>query len=157
MLSSVFKLCTYSQMKLIIITIISFFFLAFDNAVLALRVGLIRNVSLAILPFSNITMNASTCNECRCTMLKSIGNSSIVSFNCYEMNITSVVCQLFTKANYSLSFVNHIESNVYSTFYFLQLPSNNQSTMTTTNTITTFRGKRFTYDYPPRQNISFCL
>ena len=123
------------------LTNIIIFFLVFDNAILAARVGIIYNTLLTIAPPSSMTMNRSTCHECVCAMLKSTGNSSIVSFHCYKKSNNSVECRLFTKINYSASHVTSIEINLNSTFYFLQLPPNNQSTIVTTNTVTLPEGK----------------
>jgi hypothetical protein len=105
--------------------------LAVNNAVRTMRIGIIRNASLILMPSINITMNGSTCNDCLCTMLMNTGNSSIVSFNCYIKAIDDVVCQLFTMTNYQISSIYHIETNMNSTFYFLYLSFNNQSEITT--------------------------
>jgi hypothetical protein len=67
--------------------------------------------------------------------------SSIVSLNCYIMDMNWVVCQLFTTANYQISSFYQIEIDFNSTFYFLQLPSNNQATITMANTVKTTEGR----------------
>jgi hypothetical protein len=107
----------------------------------AMPVGVIRNALLRLIPSSNSTLNRSTCNECLCTMLMTIENSSIASLNCYIMDMNWVVCQLFTTANYQISSFYQIETNFNSTFYFLQLPSNNQATITMANTVKTTEGR----------------
>lgn len=124
-------------MKFIAIILI---FLTVNNVICAMHVGIIRNVSLRFMFPFNVSMNESTCNECLCVMLTTTGNSSIVSFNCHTKDINSVVCQLFTIANYRYSSFYEIETNFNSTFYFLQLPSNDPSIMTTVDTVTTFQG-----------------
>jgi hypothetical protein len=108
-------------------------YLAVNNVISAMPVGIIHNASLMMMFSSNITINNSTCSQCVCTMLMSSGNSSVVSFNCYITNITSVSCQFFTMANYQISTFYQMVTNVNSTFFFLQSPSNNQ-TQTTTST-----------------------
>jgi len=125
-------------MKFIAIIIV---FLTANNGISAVRVGIIRNTSLMLTDSSNITMNRSTCNECVCDMLTITGNSSIVSFNCYMNGIDRVVCQLFTMTDYWFSSFYKIETNFNSTFYFLQLPLNNQSEIATTGTVTTVEGR----------------
>jgi hypothetical protein len=107
-------------------------YLAVNNPICAVRVGVIYNASLMMVSSSNITINGSTCNECVCAMLMSSGNSSIVSFNCYITNMTSVMCQLFTMINYQVSSIYQLQTDLNSIFYFLQLPLNNQSQTTTT-------------------------
>jgi hypothetical protein len=111
-------------MKLIVMIII---YLVVNNAIDAVPIGIIHNASLMVMPSSNITINQPTCNECVCAMLTAGGNSSIVSFNCYIQNITSVICELFTLANYQNSTFYQMEINVSSAFYFLQLPPNIRS------------------------------
>jgi hypothetical protein len=106
-------------------------YLVANNAVSAVSIGLIRNASLMMISSSNITLNRSTCDECLCAMLMSTGNSSIVSFNCYIKQITSVVCQLFTVTDYQISTFYQVDTNFNSIFYFLQLPLNDQLQMTT--------------------------
>ncbi len=105
--------------------------LAVNNAVRTMRIGIIRNASLILMPSTNITMNGSTCNDCLCAMLMNNGNSSIISFNCDIKDIDDVVCQLFTMTNYQISSFYRIETNTNSTFYFLHIPFNNQSEITT--------------------------
>jgi hypothetical protein len=106
------------------------------NGISGIHVGTIQNASL-INVSSNLTMNALTCNVCLCSMLASTGNLSIVSFNCYTINSTSVSCPLFTTATYLSSSLCRMETSLNSTFYFLQLPSSNQSQTTAAMTVTT--------------------
>ena len=125
-------------MKFILIIVLS---VTSKTIVIAAPAGMIYNTSLTIIPSSNITMNKSTCQECLCTIVTTMENSSIVSFNCYVKDISTVVCQLFTMANYWFSSFYSMESNFNSTFYLLKLPSNDQSMITTINTDVASSGK----------------
>lgn len=78
-------------------------------------------------------MNHSSCNECLCTMLSlTTQNSSIASFNCFLIDIVQVTCQYFTVIDYQSSPFYELNNDSNSTFYFLQLPSNNLSQTTAT-------------------------
>ncbi|CAF0985859.1 unnamed protein product [Adineta steineri] len=87
------------------------------------RVGIIYNASLS--NSANISMNG-TSNQCLCTMLFS-SNGTILSFN---YNSTSQKCTFFT--NYSSTITYQMQVDPTSTFYFLQLPSSNSSSIATT-------------------------
>ncbi|CAF0862563.1 unnamed protein product [Adineta steineri] len=87
------------------------------------RVGIIYNASLS--NSGNISMNG-TSNQCLCTMLFS-SNGTILSFN---YNSTSQKCTFFT--NYSSTITYQMQVDPTSTFYFLQLPSSNSSSLATT-------------------------
>ncbi|CAF1024422.1 unnamed protein product [Adineta steineri] len=87
------------------------------------RVGIIYNVSLS--NSANISMNG-TSNQCLCTMLFS-SNGTTLSFN---YNSTSQKCTFFT--NYSSAITYQMQVDPTSTFYFLQLPSSNSSSLATT-------------------------
>jgi len=108
----------------------------------SIYVGIIRNASL-ITNCSHLTMNASTCNECSCTMLYLTQNVSILSLNCYVNNSSSVSCELFTAATYLSSCSYQMKNDSNSTFYFQQLPLSNQSTTTAMATIQTVTGREF--------------
>ncbi len=125
------------KMKFIAIIIV---FLAVNNSISAVRVGIIRNASLMLTVSSNITINRSTCNECVCVTLAITGNSSIVSLNCYINDIYRVVCQLFTMTDYWFSSFYKIETNFNSTFYFLQLPLSNPTETAITDIVTSSEG-----------------
>ncbi|CAF4590424.1 unnamed protein product [Rotaria socialis] len=90
-------------------------------------VGIIRNASLVLSNF-NITVEESSCQTCLCKMFNSTGNDSIVSLNCYVYSSNRVTCQMFTMDMYINSPAFHMIGNVNSTFYFLQLPSIQEST-----------------------------
>ncbi|CAF2049441.1 unnamed protein product [Rotaria magnacalcarata] len=90
-------------------------------------VGVIRNASLILSNF-NITVEESSCQACLCEMFNSTGNNSIVSLNCYVYSSNRVTCQMFTMDMYLNSPAFHMIDNVNSTFYFLQLPSIQEST-----------------------------
>jgi hypothetical protein len=124
----------YSQTMTFFSLIIILFTAA--NAISGIRVGIIQNASL-INVNANLTVNALACNECLCAMLASTGNLSIVSLNCYTINSTSVSCPLFTTASYFSSSLCRMENSSNSIFYFLELPSSNQSQTTATTTVTT--------------------
>jgi hypothetical protein len=126
-------------MTLFLVNLIFFCVLTSVGSIL---VGIIQNVSL----FTNcsyLTMNASTCNECSCTMLYLSKNDSILSLNCRVSNTSSVICDLFTTATYLSSCFYQMENNSNSTFYFQQLPSSNQSITAATATAQTLTGKKF--------------
>ncbi len=122
----------YSQTMTFLALIIICFTIA--SRITAIRVGIIQNASIINL-YSNLTMNASTCNECLCTMMTSTENLTILSFNCYTNNNSSVSCELFTTATYLSSSLYRMETNSSFTFYFQQLPSINQSETTAATTI----------------------
>ncbi|CAF2156910.1 unnamed protein product [Rotaria magnacalcarata] len=90
-------------------------------------VGIIGNVSLILSNF-NITVDESSCQACVCKMFNPTGNNSIVSLNCYVYSSNRVTCQMFTMDMYLNSPAFHMLDNVNSTFYFLQLPSIQEST-----------------------------
>ncbi|CAF4219838.1 unnamed protein product [Rotaria socialis] len=90
-------------------------------------VGIIRNASLILSNF-NITVEESSCQTCLCEMFNSTGNNSIVSLNCYAYSSNRVTCQMFTMDMYLNSLAFHMIDNVNSTFYFLQLPTIQEST-----------------------------
>jgi hypothetical protein len=108
----------------------------------SIRVGIIQNASL-LTNCPHLTMNASTCNECSCTMLYLSQNVSIVSLNCYVDSSSSVSCELFTAATYLSSCSYQIENNSNSTFYFQQLPSSNPSATAAMATEQTITGREF--------------
>ncbi len=68
-------------------------------------------------------------------MMTSTENLTILSFNCYTNNNSSVSCELFTTATYLSSSLYRMETNSSFTFYFQQLPSINQSETTAATTI----------------------
>jgi hypothetical protein len=107
----------------------------------SIRVGIIQNASL----FTNcsyLTMNASTCNECSCTMLYPVQNVSILSLNCYVNSSSSVSCELFIGAAYLSSCSYQIKNNSTSTFYFQRLPSINQLTTVAVTTMQTLTSRK---------------
>jgi hypothetical protein len=118
-------------MKLIALIFVYF---VVNNIISAVPVGVIHNASLMMISSSSITINLSTCDQCVCAMLMSTGNSSIVSFNCYVQNTAVVICELFTMTNYQIFTFYQMETNINSTFYFLQLPPS----MTNANGRTSF-------------------
>ena len=112
-----------------------------NSTIRARSVGIIRSSSLRLNPSSNITIYRSTCYECLCDMFTVTGN---VSLNCFMLNTSRVACQLFHEGDYQTSSSHQIQGNTNSIFYFLQLPSDHPSIMTTTNPLTTTEGK-FSY------------
>lgn len=120
-------------------------YLATPSGIRGISLGFISNASL-IIPFSNLTMNGSNCNECLCAMFVSVMNSSILSLNCF-VKLNGVTCQLFTNEIYLSSNSFRIATNSTSTFYFQQLPqrTTTESVLTTTAVEGTYFGiKLFT-------------
>jgi hypothetical protein len=109
-------------------------YLIATNCISAIPVGIIYNASL-ILSDINITVQASTCKECLCISLNATGNNSIVSLNCYTHNGSYVTCQMFTADMYLNSSFFKMITNSNTTFYFQQLPSINQLTITAATAI----------------------
>ncbi|CAF2130280.1 unnamed protein product [Rotaria magnacalcarata] len=91
----------------------------------ATLMGVIGNL---ILSNFNVTVEESSCQTCLCKMFNSTGNNSIVSLNCYVYSGNRVTCQMFTMDMYLNSPAFHMIGNVNSTFYFIQLPSIQEST-----------------------------
>ena len=98
-------------------------FLSLDRSS-ALHIGKIYNASLGTDLF-NLTINASTCEECLCLMMNSTSTDFIQSFNCLTSEINDVNCELFTNATYFNSSFYQMIAQLNSTFYFQQLPSIN--------------------------------
>ena len=105
------------------------------NRILAALIGQISNASLLIAPI-NTTINATTCNECLCNMIRS---SEILSLNCFQTTVNQVTCPMFTQYTYTVALAYRVESSSNSTFYFQQLPP---EFPTTTVSITTATGQR---------------
>jgi hypothetical protein len=119
------------------------------NSFNGISVGIISNASLTM-SYSNITINASNCGQCVCLMLKSSTNLTIFSLNCINNLNIDVLCQFFPNTTYVNLNSSQIKINLNSTFYFLKLPLNDQSTMTlssvlTTTTITTEQSAYFSF------------
>ena len=125
-------------MKFIIMIVV---LLTTNNTIRARSVGIIRNSSLRLNHSSNSTIYRSSCNECLCDLFTDTESESIVSLNCLMLNTSRVTCQLFNEGDYqtSSSYQMQINSNII--FYFLQLPSNNPSIVTTTTKLATTEGK----------------
>ena len=89
-----------------------------------IQIGIIRNASLILTSNrSSSTIEGNQCNKCLCKILNIDGFSSIVSFNCYIINMSKVSCDLFTRTNYQMSSDYRMNINLNSTFYFVELPS----------------------------------
>ena len=89
-----------------------------------IQIGIIRNASLVLTSNrSSSTIEGNQCNNCLCKILNIDGFSSIVSFNCYIINMSKVSCDLFTRTNYQMSSDYRMDVNLNSTFYFVELPS----------------------------------
>ena len=112
--------------------IISYFIATYN--IDAVRVGIIYNTSLTLSGF-NITVQKSTCKQCLCMMFNITSNSSIQSLNCYANSNNNVTCQMFTADMYISSSFFQLMNSTNSTFYFLQLPSINESTTVATTTL----------------------
>jgi hypothetical protein len=117
------------------------------NSLYGIPIGIISNASLTM-SYSNITINASNCDECVCLMVRSSTNLPILSLNCINNLNVDVICQFFANTTYANLNFSQIKINLNSTFYFLKLPLNDQSTMTlssvlTTTTITTEQSTYF--------------
>ena len=82
--------------------------------------GLIPNTSLIAMP-SNMTINGSTCDECKCKMFTLSNNVTILSFNCFTIDSTQVNCQFFTSEAYLATNSHFVAKNSNSTFFFQQL------------------------------------
>ena len=108
-----------------------------NTAVIAVRVGIIPNVSLVISD-STETMTAATCDECLCAMFSTGGNASVSALNCHVSLTTRTTCQIFTADTYRTSSILRMDRNRSSTFFFRQLPTNNgaDTTVMTTGTHT---------------------
>ena len=103
-------------------------------AVHATPLGVIPNVSL-ILMTSNLTMNGSTCHDCKCVMFTPTNNGTILSFNCFTIESSRVNCQFFTAKAYQATYSHQMVTNSNSTFFFQQLPT--ESPLQTTTELTT--------------------
>jgi hypothetical protein len=110
------------------------------NCINAIQIGTIYNASL-ILILSGMTMNASTCDDCLCSMLISTENRSILSLNCFSNDRNSVTCQLFDETTYRYSSFSQMKTDINSTFYFRQLPSIDSSETTAMTTTAMSTGK----------------
>ena len=97
--------------------------------------GLISNAALVSMP-SNMTMNGSTCDECKCKMFTSNNNVIFLSFNCFTLDSAQVTCQFFTTAIYLSNYSYSIVENSNSTFFFQHLDPN-PTLATTVGTMTT--------------------
>ena len=91
----------------------------------AILLGVVPNASLIAVP-SNITISQSTCHDCECAMLTLMNNLTILSFNCFTLIPTGVICQFFTSVTYLIPQSYQMVPNVSSTYYFLHLPPVNQ-------------------------------
>jgi len=106
------------------------------NSLNGISVGIISNASLTM-SYSNMTINASNCGECVCLMLRSSPNFPILSLNCINYLNVDVLCQFFANTTYANLNSSQMKINLNSTFYFLKLPLNDQSTMTLSSVLTT--------------------
>lgn len=98
--------------------------LTFNVNVQTAQVGIIRNVSLVLIPIIvNNTINQTTCQNCLCQMLMTAKDLPFFSFNCYDTNVNRVICEFFTSLNYINASFYKIQNNESSVFYFLKLPS----------------------------------
>ncbi|UJR18592.1 hypothetical protein I4U23_005499 [Adineta vaga] len=97
----------------------------------AIEIGTIFNVSL-IINSTNEIINKSSCHECLCILINSMGNNLILSLNCIIENNNTVICELFNSLTYENSSYYQMKNNSNSIFYFRQLPSIEQweNTMT---------------------------
>ena len=121
-------LITVTKMELI--SIVTVLFILFPH-IQTVQIGIIQNASLILMNTGINITNETTCQNCLCQMLNINGNLSIVSLNCFIKNVNSVTCQLFTMINYQIASFYEMQSNTNSTFYFLQLPTKQQSEVTT--------------------------
>lgn len=108
--------------------------------IVTMQVGIIKDTSLST-SCAHPKMNASTCHTCLCEILYTTQNISVLSLNCYIISNNEVNCELFTKAIYLTSCSFHMENKSNSTYYFHQLPPNNQSITTATTMKDSLAGK----------------
>nr|ACD54700.1 NHL repeat containing protein [Adineta vaga] len=105
-----------------------------------IEIGTILNVSL-IINSTNEIINKSSCHECLCILINSMGNNLVLSLNCIienNNNNNKVICELFNSLSYDNSSYYQMKNNSNSIFYFRQLPSIKQweNTMTMMETTT---------------------
>ena len=95
--------------------------LTVDMAADAVQLGRIQNASLTISGFPQ-TISGTTCDDCSCAMFASAESDPIVSLNCFENNVSEVICELFTADDYLTSSFFRMEDNSSGRFVFRQLP-----------------------------------
>jgi hypothetical protein len=92
------------------------------------------------MPYSNVIIYRSKCNQCLCAMFDTSTNSSISSLNCFANSSNSVVCQLFVNAAYLGLNSSQMKIDLNSTFYYPLLSPDNQSatvSVVTSTSVTT--------------------
>ena len=101
----------------------------------AVPLGVIPNASLILMP-SNMTMDGSTCHDCKCVMFTPTNNGTILSFNCVKIDSSRVTCQFFTTVAYLTTYSHQMVTNSSSIFFFRQLPPERSLQTTTKLTAT---------------------
>ena len=132
------NLVSYSRMSFIVLRLI---YVATFALIDAVSIGLVRDVSLIIPSYNSLTVYASSCNDCLCAMCHSNSTDPILSFNCYLISSNQVECEMLTASAYNNSHTFLLRRNASSTFYFRQLPSENELVATTVVATTTISGE----------------